>query len=193
MHIDSARIGSPLIAPYLLQKHFARSTRVRMRNEIAQEPEFFHGEFDRQTTAQDLYFVEVHRHGSKAEDRLEKMPGTVIGATEQGPNSGQQLRDLEGLGKIIVGPEIESLHPIFNVTSCGQHQDRNIEAMAPQFTANIKSISAGELNVQKKDIETSFQCQCQTFLTVGAGLHEEPFSLQPLPEQKRQRRLIFHE
>src|SRR6516165_12100459 len=112
MHVDSAGIGSPLIAPYLLQKHFARSTRVRMRNEIAQEPEFFCGEFDRQTTAQDLYFVEVHRHGSKTEDRLEKMRGTVLGATEQGPNSRQQLRDFEGLGKIIVGPEIESLHPI---------------------------------------------------------------------------------
>lgn len=64
----------------------------------------------------------------------------------------QQLRDAEGLGEIVIGPDLEPQHPIQFAGLGGEHQDGDVVGSGAQPLADRQAIHAGQHQVQDHQI-----------------------------------------
>ena len=71
---------------------------------------------------------------------------------QDGSQAGKQLARLEGLGQIVVGPQLETDDAVHGVSARGQHQDRHVAARA-DLAAHIEPVHVGQHQVEDDRVE----------------------------------------
>ena len=78
----------------------------------------------------------------------------LFGAAEHRADTGEQLHNAEGLGHIIVGPQVQSLYDIKFTGFGGHHDDRDVLQLAggPDFLQNGEPVLTGKHDVQQHQV-----------------------------------------
>ena len=100
------------------------------------------------------------------------------GATEQGPDSGDEYRKAERFCQVVVGPCIERLGLVQVAILGGQHEDRGPVAFFSEFPADLIAVAAREHDVENDEIETALLGEPEAVGAVEGHLDSEPFRLQ---------------
>ena len=111
-------------------------------------------------------------------------------STQKRANPGQQLRQTEGLGDIVVGAGVESDHQVDLVCPGGEDQDRNLAAVCPDASADLEPINVRKAEVKHNHVGIvvgTFECGA----TVST--HVDLVALPPQSPRKRfrDRRIIL--
>ncbi|MNV81494.1 hypothetical protein D3C71_1751620 [compost metagenome] len=77
-------------------------------------------------------------------------------------NAGNQFTRLEGLGQIIIRPQLQSPNFVLRVGTGRQHQDRNI-IFLPDRLAHLPAIHIWHHHIQQHNIELLTRRQVQRF------------------------------
>ena len=86
--------------------------------------------------------------GADAEDRV---LGLLVLA-ELGADAGEQHRQLEGLGDIVVGAGVEAVDLVAVGGVAGQHQDRALDALLAQQPAELAAVHVGQADVEDDEV-----------------------------------------
>lgn len=86
-----------------------------------------------------------------------------------------ELFEMEGLGEIVVGTEVESLDAVLGRTTGGEHQDGGRVARVAQCTEHGIAIELGQHHVQHDGVEMIVHRKVEPGFTVGDGFHDVSF------------------
>ena len=78
--------------------------------------------------------------------------GIGMHAAKQGANAGDELAGAEGFHQIVVSTELEADDAVFNLTLCGEHDDRHI-GIVTNGTAHALARHAGKHEVEHDQVE----------------------------------------
>src|SRR5271157_4075085 len=111
---------------------------------------------------------------------LEHLGAQAGGPPQQGAQAGQQFLEVEGLGKVVVGPGIEALNAIVHGAARGQHEDGSAKARTAQFPADGVAVLHRQHDVENHDIVLVDGGLIQGLFAVagdidGVGLFAEAF------------------
>ena len=70
---------------------------------------------------------------------------------QHGLHAGHQLKVVERLGHVIVGPELKALDLVHRVVAGGQHQHRDVRER-PDLAEDLEAVDAGEPDVEQHDV-----------------------------------------
>ena len=76
----------------------------------------------------------------------------VSGAPQQGSEPGEELRESEGLRKVVVRSCIETGHAAVDFGASGEHQYGNGVTAQPQPPAHLESVDAGHQDVEDRRV-----------------------------------------
>ena len=65
---------------------------------------------------------------------------------------GDEFGERERLGQVVVGAEVEAVHPVAHRARRGQHQDAGLRRRADQRGADRVAVDAGQVTVQDDDV-----------------------------------------
>ena len=67
-------------------------------------------------------------------------------------DSGFQLLEVKGFGKIIIGAQIQTVYFIFNLIPGRQDQNRGIRIVFPELAENFQTVRAGKIQIQQDQV-----------------------------------------
>jgi hypothetical protein len=82
---------------------------------------------------------------------ITSVSGTSSGGAQSGPDPGDQLLRLEGLGDVVVGAGLQSGDDVVGVGAGGEHDDRDA-GDPPHLTADVDPVAPGEHEIQQDEI-----------------------------------------
>jgi hypothetical protein len=118
---------------------------------------------------------------------------TARSAPQNRADASEQFRKSEGFYKVIVGSQIEPLHPIGNGIPSGQKKHRRLLARAPQFCHNGPTVSVRKHDVQDEEIVFRILGQIQTILAIAGEIRDVSVLRQPLAKVGSRLRLVFYD
>ena len=118
---------------------------------------------------------------------------------EDGPHPEQQLLGQEGLGEIVVGPDLQSLDAILRLAPGGEHQDGDT-AGAADLPQDFKAIHSRHHHIQDDQRRLLLPPNLKGLLAGGGGhkirvacpLEDGAQHLQKVPVIVHQQNLMFH-
>ena len=113
-------------------------------------------------------------------------------AAGQGPDAGQQLLGLKGLGEIVVRTGVQPVHPVRQLGPGREHQHRRGAALRPQAAQHGEAVQLGQHHVQQDHVINGGQGVVQPRLAVVADVHRIAVQLQQVLEGGGQADLILH-
>jgi hypothetical protein len=106
-----------------------------------------------------------------------------------GAYSGDQFREFEGLGQVVVGTQVKALDPVLEAAGSGQHEDAQITAA--QLTAQIVTVGPGEIAVEKDDVVLVLPGEFGGGRTVVGHVDREADIAQPLSDRVGEHPPVF--
>ena len=103
--------------------------------------------------------------GADGEDRGFR----VVEGAKLGAHPGQQLRQTERLGDVVIGAGIETTHHVGFGVGAGQHDDRRGVAVAPELGAEVAAIGVRQADIQQDGVVADIRL-CQPGGCVGGTL-----------------------
>ena len=150
-HVDVEEVGVDVVArrPDLVGDEGARKDAPLVLQEDLEERIFAAGEIDR--LAVHLYGVaeQVEPDAGVLEHRL--LHGRV--PADEGPDAREQLLAAEGLGHVVVGADVEPLHPIPHRVAGAEDEDRLAEAARAPLLEEIDPVAVGQPEIEDHQIE----------------------------------------
>ncbi len=104
-------------------------------------------------------------------------------APQNGLDARRQFARVEGLGKIIVGPELEANDTIHVFAARRQHQHRDAAGKA-QPLENFETVQARQHDIQHDQLVTALLRGLQRRVPLMDALHGEALALQELLQQE---------
>ncbi len=117
--------------------------------EKLEKPQFARRNFDRYAAGGKAACIEIQRDVAVADDRTAQ-PGL---APEQDPDARLELADIERLDQVIVGTEVEALHPFFGRAARRQDQHGRPVLPGPHGAQHVEPIHLRQVQVQDDQIE----------------------------------------
>ena len=160
-----------------------------MRDEIAEQLELAGGERHAASGTGHQPLPQPHRHVAEAE--LLAAGGVPVVAPHLGADAREQLADAERLAHVIIGPQIESAHPIALVRARGEHDDRHMRANAAQALAYFEAAHAGQHDVHQQQRKRLRAKHRHGFLARRDGGHAIALVFEVIGEHGAHARLVF--
>ena len=113
------------------------------------------------------------------------------GAPQNAAHPGQELAQVEGFGKVIIGSHFKSHHPVNDFPFAGQDDDSNIGVL-PQIPGQGKSILAGKHEIENDQIHRSRCHNPAHRLAVFRSADPEAFPRKVVFHQFADRRFVVH-
>lgn len=79
--------------------------------------------------------------------------GLPARASRERSYAGEQLGESERFGKVVVGPGIEAIHPVLDLTPIGEHQYRYAHLRRVEPADDLDPIEIGEHPVHDQQVE----------------------------------------
>jgi hypothetical protein len=114
-------------------------------------------------------------------------------AAVKSADAGQQYREGEWLGEIVVGTGIETLHNVGHGIERGEHQDRSILAVPTEPPGNLEPVHSGKHDVEKEQIEGAALSQLQGGAAIGRQADGVTFLFESSPEDLRDIFFVFND
>jgi hypothetical protein len=130
--------------------------------------------------------------GQLADPQSVVVSWTPAGPAEGGPDPGDELRDLERLLDVIVGPRLEADHDVDRVTARREHHDRH-HRRPPDGAAQLQPVEPGQHHVEQEQVEVAGPELLETGDAVGRGRHLEPGVAQADRGDLADRRVVLDE
>ena len=150
MDVDGALSGGGVIAPHPTQQLVPGEDPGGRRHQVGQEIELRCGECDLGVGGEDLALVGQAPHRAADQRRTDRVE-RPRGAPEHAGDPGDDLAGREGLGDVVVRPELESDDSVDLVVAGGDEEDRRPVALATQDPAHGDAVNPGEADVEEHD------------------------------------------
>jgi hypothetical protein len=92
-------------------------------------------------------------------------------AAQQRPHAGFELRQVEGLGEVVVGAEIQAAHAVGQRVERGEHQHRHGGLAGPQAAQHLQAVDARQADVQDRQVVDAQRQGPVGLLTVVGDVH----------------------
>ena len=112
-------------------------------------------------------------------------------APDQGPDAGQQLPGLKGLGEIVVGAAVQALDLVGDLGPGRQHQHRGGVPGGPQPPQHREAVQLGQHHVQQNHVVNGAEGVVQPRFAVVTDVHGVAVHLQQVPKGGRQPHLVL--
>ncbi len=136
-----------------LQQLAAGVHATRSGGQVAEDLELGRGQGDPPGAALDPSPLEIDDQVAMADDP----PATGVGKVavrppQEGLDAAHELAQPEGLGQVVVRPELEPDHLVDLVIAGGQHEDRHLGACRADTAEDLESIDPGQPHVQDHEV-----------------------------------------
>ena len=120
--------------------------------------------------------VDVHvrhvQHGVRIGRRLD--------AAQDGLDPGHQLAGVEGLGEVVVRPQLQA-HDLVHVVGAGGEHDDGHRAVLAQPAADLPAVHPGHHQIQHDQVRLEPARRFQALLPVPRGVHAEALAVEVEP------------
>ena len=171
--------------PHLLNQLVAVDGPLRPLGEKLQDFEFPIGERNSSRRTDRAASNEVDRDPTEADDI-----DYPAGSPEHGADPGKQLRHVERLGDVIVGPQLESTKFVHSQPARRQKDDGNLSGL-PNQGDELESAALGQHHIEQDQVRHERFRRAKRLISVRRALHAEPFDDQFVPEYFGQRTVII--
>jgi hypothetical protein len=83
----------------------------------------------------------------------------TLASAQQGLDAGHDLAREKRLQDVVVGPDLESGHAIGLRIAGGQHENRELDTLRPQASADFEAVEAGQQHVEHDDAEVGLRVE----------------------------------
>lgn len=149
-HVDFDGVGEAveLIAPDAVEDAGAGEDGAGVLEEEAEEGKFFGGQGEGLTGAEGLLGGQV---GTDVES-FEEQARLLIGAAEEGADTGEEFFEGEGFTEIIVGTGVESPDALWEGIASSEEEDGCGAVVTTEAGEDLESVFAGEPPVEEDEI-----------------------------------------
>ena len=190
VHFHIVVLGVGFVAPDLHQQVFLGDDLLLIQHEQLHHFELLAAEADIPVSAGEGEAAFVQGQVPAGEDvrvpKLRLPPG-------QGPDAGHELPGLEGLGQVIVGAPVQSLHPVGELGPGREHEDRRGLAGLPQLPQHREAVHFGQHHIQDDDIVNTGEGLVQAGFPVVADVGGIAVQLQQVLEGGGQADLVLND
>ena len=113
-------------------------------------------------------------------------------AADQCAHAREQLRERERLDEIIIGAQLEPLHPVFDLVARREEQHRGLFALAAQLAQHLPAVGARQHHVQYDDGVLAGEREMPPIESVAGDIDHEAVLRQPLAQVIAGLDLVFH-
>ena len=145
MHPDGITEAVHAAVPEMLDHFLRADDPVAVKQKIFQKCAFFPGESQRRAiyTGFSCTCVKGNAAASQADILLDKF------TAGEAADSGFQFLEMKWLGKVIVGSQIQTLHLILDLYSCGEYENRSIGIEGTELTQDFQTVNSRQVQIQK--------------------------------------------
>jgi hypothetical protein len=111
--------------------------------------------------------VAVKREVSKRELGV----STVKAAPNKRTHSGEEFRQNEGLGEIVVRSRVQTFHSLLDQSAGGEHQHRSFDAPLAQLAANLKAAEVRQPDIEKDGVVGDIRAELKRLCTRFGHIH----------------------
>src|SRR6185312_4798707 len=142
--VEGVRREAEVVAPDALEDQRPRQHLARVEEEQLEQRELGPRQLDPLAAARHLARAGIELDVGEAE----RLAGAVAGAAQQRADAREQLLERERLRQVVVGAGVEPLDPVLDLRARGQHQDRNLAALAAQRPRDLEPVDARHQHVE---------------------------------------------
>ena len=176
-HRDGATEGIGVLVPHPLEELLGADDGAVGAEQDFQEPELLAVERDRRARPADPPAGPVEDEVSPHGDR-----GVGGTSARRGVDTGHELLEGEGLGQIVVGPQIEALDPVMDRGGRRQHEDACLGGCPHQRGTHGIAVHLGEVAVEDDDVVAGHEGLFDTAGTVVGHVGPDPLVAQSLAD-----------
>lgn len=112
-------------------------------------------------------------------------------ATEHGVETGDQLFDVERLGEIIVGPEVEAVEAFVEGAAGGDEHDGDAHALGAELAKDAQAVAPGEHDIEDDGVVTARGREGETVVAIVGVIDDEAARGQALGHEPGKLGVIF--
>lgn len=114
-------------------------------------------------------------------------------AAGEGPDPGQQLGGVKGLGHVVVRPTVQALHFVGDLVTGGEHEDGSGHVGGAEAAGHLQPVQLGQHHIQDDDIVLGGERIIQAVGTVVDLVHLIFLLCHDLGQGLRQPDLVLHD
>ena len=147
-HLDRVGVAIKILGIDVVDQLAARHHLAPVLHQVTQHPELVGGELDGGSFVPYLR----RRHVEPYPANLEDGAGVARRPAHQRLYPCHQLGDLERLGEVVIGPGVEPLNLLVQLTAGGQHQHRGVHPLATPLLEHAQTIATRQAEIQNDGI-----------------------------------------
>jgi hypothetical protein len=98
-----------------------------------------------------------------------------VRTSQQGPESGEHLVDVEGFADVVVGSGVQAGDAVGALHARGEHQDRRMVALGTQDATDLEAVDARHHHVEHENVRRPAMGLRKCLHAIGDGRHLVPF------------------
>src|SRR5215469_1920684 len=173
MRVDGAGGRKILVTPHFVEKAVAAQGLSGMTEKVLEELELLSGKLDALAGANNLITAEIDLHIAKGITVL--IFRKCVRSPQNRLDASKELADREGLGDIVIGPELETDDLIHFLAASCKHDDGNRRAFGLELLANVQTAHTRHHHVEHNQIRRILEGPLEPFNAIERGDHLEAF------------------
>src|SRR6478735_1773657 len=117
----------------------------------------------------------------------------AVGLPQPQPDPGQQLREAERLGHVVVRAALESGHRVADGVARSEHDDRDLGALRTQSLEHLEAVETGQPDVEHDQVEGAAEGVVEPTVAVSDGRRQVAVGAQPLGDEGGDPLLVLHD
>jgi len=173
----------------MLDDHGAGDAPPGVSHQVFQQAEFFRRQFDPPSGALHPPLHPVKFQIVYLQHRLRRH----MASPHQGPDARGKLGKRKWFSQIVIGSQVETLHPVFHASTAGQHQYRHARFAGSQETQNRNSIQARKVQIEYHQVKIQFARHGTRLLPIGRNINRIVLRFQALFHETCQGSIVFRD
>ena len=188
--VDDVGLGIEMIIPDMFEDHGLGDDFVLVPQEVFQEEKFAGLEIDLGGAAPDFAGEEVHLEIGEGEVGDD---GRGAGAADEGLEAGEEFREGEGFGEVIVAAALEAGDAVVERAFGAENEDGNFDLLGAPAFDDFEAVEFGEHEVDDGGIVGVFTAHLAAFLAVGADIDDVTALAQSFGDKRGDFGVVFQE
>jgi hypothetical protein len=181
-------VSRVVLAPDVVEQLLLGDRAAWVRHQVTEHGELARGEVEKGPVLGALMTAGIECERPVPQNRWQ--PGRA--APQQRAQVREQHRELEGLGEIVVGADIEARHVVGRLAERAEHQHRQIPPGRPELRTHAKPAEPRQHDVEDHRVIVKFPGTVQTVDTVRRHLYRVPFGDEPAVECARRQCVVLN-